>query len=72
MLPAGLGVDVEGELSELPFDRAGEQVNRPKQRIAIQSRVELREHPAQPPASRREPANLALIATGIPILEAFD
>ena len=72
MLPAGLGVDVEGELSELPFDLAGEQVIRPNQRITIRSRVELREDPTNIPASLRAPANLALVATGVPVLEVFD
>jgi hypothetical protein len=67
-LPAGLGVDVDGELSELPFDRASEEIVRPNQRIAILSRVELREDPDHPPASLRAPANLAWVAVGVPVL----
>jgi hypothetical protein len=67
-LPAGLGIDVEGELSDLPFDLAGEEIIRPSQRVAILSRVELREDPDRLPASPRAPANLAWVAVGIPVL----
>ena len=72
MLPAGLGVEIPGGLSELPFDSAFEQIIRANQRVAILSRTQLREDPANPPASPRAPANLAHIAVGVPVLKGLD
>jgi hypothetical protein len=67
-LPCGLGVDIPGELSELPFDLACEEIIRPNQRVAILSRVEPRENRTRLPASPREPPNLTLVAGGVPVL----
>jgi hypothetical protein len=72
MLPAGLGVEIPGELSELPFDSAFEQIIRANQRVAILSRTQLREDPDNLPASPRATANLTQIAVGVPVLRCLD
>jgi hypothetical protein len=72
MLPGDLGVDIPGELAELPFDSAWEQIIRPEQRVAILSPIELREDPDHLPASPRAPANVTRIPVGVPVLKCID
>jgi hypothetical protein len=68
-LPAGLGIAIEGELSDLPFDEAVEEVIRPGDRLAILSPVAQRELRDGPPESLRAPARLhAAAAIGLPVL----
>jgi hypothetical protein len=67
-LPAGLDVDVKGELSELPFDEAFEEIIRPNDRVAVLARIERREERNAPRASLRAPATMTSFAADMPVV----
>ena len=71
-LPAGLGIQIDGEPDFIPFDRALEDVVRPADHVEILGVVEPREDRDARRSSLRDPAPTILIPVGAPVIRRVD